>query len=78
MLFSIGALPAQHASRQISAAVRQANQLLETLNLQCQQLMRANRRTLDALTEELLAHETVSGERVQELVGQRAAVALVA
>jgi cell division protease FtsH len=78
MLFSIGALPAQHASRQISAAVRQANQLLETLNLQCQQLMRSNRRTLDALTEELLAHETVSGERVQELVGQRAAVALVA
>lgn len=77
-LFSIGALPAQHASRQIAAAVRQANQLLEGLNLQCQQLMRAHRRALDALTEELLVHETVSGERVLELVGQRAAVALVA
>ncbi|MDR6858815.1 AAA family ATPase [Variovorax guangxiensis] len=77
-LFSIGALPAQHASRQISVAVRQANELLEALNLQCQQVMRAHRRALDALTEELLAHETVSGERVLELVGQRAAVALVA
>ena len=77
-LFSIGALPAQHASRQISVAVRQANELLEALNLQCQQVMRAHRRALDALTEELLAHETVSGERVLELVGQRAPVALVA
>ncbi len=77
-LFSIGALPAQHASRQIAAAVRQANQLLEALNLQCQQLVRAHRRALDALTDELLAHETVSGERVLELVGTRAAVALVA
>jgi cell division protease FtsH len=70
-LFSIGALPAQHASRQISAAVRQANQLLEALNLQCQHVLRAHRRALDALTEELLAHETVSGERVLELVGPR-------
>ncbi|VTU31455.1 ATP-dependent zinc metalloprotease FtsH [Variovorax sp. PBS-H4] len=70
-LFSIGALPAQHASRQISAAVRQANQLLETLNLQCQHVLRAHRRALDALTEELLAQETVPGARVLELVGAR-------
>jgi len=77
-LFSLGALPAQHASRQISAAVRQASLLLEGLNVKCQQIMRTHRRALDELTEELLAHETVSGERVLELVGHRGTMALVA
>jgi cell division protease FtsH len=77
-LFSIGALPAQHASRQVAAAVRQANQLLEGLNLKCQQIMRAHRDALDAIAEELLAHETVSGERVQALIAQRAPLALAA
>ncbi|MBT2326621.1 AAA family ATPase [Variovorax paradoxus] len=77
-LFSLGALPAEHASRQVSAAVRQASVLLEGLNLKCQQIMRTHRRALDELTEELLAHETVSGERVLELVGDRCPMALVA
>ncbi|RST49777.1 AAA family ATPase [Variovorax sp. MHTC-1] len=77
-LFSLGALPAQHASRQVSAAVRQASLLLEGLNVKCQQIMRTHRRALDELTQELLAHETVSGERVLELVGHRSPIALVA
>ncbi|WP_256856464.1 AAA family ATPase [Variovorax sp. KK3] len=77
-LFSIGALPAQHASRQIAVAVRQANRMLDGLNLQCQQLMRTHRGALDAIADELLANETVSGERVQELVAQRAPLALAA
>lgn len=77
-LFSFGALPPQHASRQISAAVRQADRLLDGLNRQCQQLLCAHRGALDALTQELLAHETVSGERVLALVAQCEPMALAA
>lgn len=77
-LFSLGALPAQHSSRQVSASVRQATLLLDGLNEKCQQIMRTHRRALDELTEELLEQETVSGERVLELVGLRGPVALVA
>jgi cell division protease FtsH len=40
--------------------------------------MRAHRDALDAIAEELLAHETVSGERVQALIAQRAPLALAA
>jgi cell division protease FtsH len=77
-LFSLGALPAQHSSRQVAASVRQATVLLEALNEKCQQIMRTHRRALDELTDELLEHETVSGERVLELIGHRGPISLVA
>ncbi len=77
-LFSIGALRRSMPHDRSRRRCASANQLLEALNLQCQHLLRAHRRALDALTEELLAHETVSGERVLELIGARAPVALVA
>ncbi|VTU42852.1 MULTISPECIES: AAA family ATPase [unclassified Variovorax] len=69
-LFSLGALPAQHAAQHVTAAVRQADILLKSLSETGKALLRVYRGALDALTDELLRDETVDGTRVLELVRQ--------
>ena len=68
-LFSLNALPAQLAQGQVTACVKEANRVLEELNIACQRVLEEHRNALDALTAELLRDETVNGERVLQLCG---------
>ncbi|WP_295856991.1 AAA family ATPase [uncultured Xylophilus sp.] len=67
-LFSLAAVPAQHAGSLIGDAVQQANALLVDLQARCDQVLSTHLHALKTLTAELLAQEEVDGSRVEELV----------
>ncbi|WPB57303.1 ATP-dependent metallopeptidase FtsH/Yme1/Tma family protein [Xylophilus sp. GOD-11R] len=67
-LFSLAAVPAQHAGGLMSDAVKQANALLNDLEARCAEVLQTHLHALKSLTAELLEQETVEGDRVEELV----------
>jgi cell division protease FtsH len=67
-LFSVDALPEQFAAFRAESMVKEADQVLQEQNKRCQLVLGTYRLALDALTAELLDCETVSGERVLELL----------
>lgn len=67
-LFSLEALPAQLAGSQVTAAVKEADKVLMAFDQSTRELVWGYRTALDALTAELLAQETVTGDRVRELM----------
>ncbi|QHI97680.1 AAA family ATPase [Xylophilus rhododendri] len=67
-LFSLAAVPAQHAGSLMGDAVKEANNLLQDQEARCAELLQLHLHALKALTAELLEQETVDGARVEELV----------
>jgi len=74
-LFSLAALPQQYAGLQLKNAIEHANVLLRELDDACHALLRANEPVLRAIADRLLESETVSGEVVEQLIREHAAVA---
>ncbi|MDE1179011.1 AAA family ATPase [Paraburkholderia sp.] len=67
-LFSLAALPAQHAGLQMKASIEHANVLLKELNDECYQLLDEYAPVLKAIADQLLEQETVPGETVYRLI----------
>jgi cell division protease FtsH len=71
-LFSLAALPQQHAALQLKESIGQANALLHDLNDACFALLKANEPVLRAIADQLLEEETVPGETVYRLIREHA------
>ena len=68
-LLSVAGVPKELLGPDIQAAVlREARKLLEKSQATCQQLLRANRKQLDALAQRLLEREVLSGEELKGLL----------
>lgn len=73
-LLSVAGVPKELLGPDIQAAVLQeARALLEQAQAQCQKLLSARRRQLDALARALLEREVLSGEELKGLLGTGAA-----
>jgi cell division protease FtsH len=69
-LFSLAALARTHHDSLLSDAVGKANALLDECNSRTRALLSEHATALDCLERELLASETVTGERVRELIAE--------
>lgn len=67
-LFSVGALSPQAAAVNLKESISDANSLLTMLDQECQALLREYRPALEQMTAELLEQETISGDRIREIV----------
>jgi len=67
-LFHLDALQRELAGPYVKESIDQAKAILEKMNKACQQILAQHADALAALTQELLVKETVSGERVNELI----------
>lgn len=64
--FSYAGLPDRERQAGDSAAITEAREIIKDIERLCAELLLANREALDRLTAELLEHETVSGQIVDE------------
>jgi cell division protease FtsH len=69
-LFSLSALAPAHHHSLLSDAVGKANALLDDCNSRTRALLTEHAGALDRLERELLASETVTGDRVRELIAE--------
>lgn len=69
-LFSLAALARTHHDSLLSDAVGKANAMLDECNSRTRALLTNHATALDCLERELLASETVTGDRVRELVAE--------
>jgi cell division protease FtsH len=69
-LFSLAALAQTHHDSLLTDAVGKANALLDECNSRTRTLLTEHAAALDQLERELLASETVTGDRVRELIAE--------
>ena len=63
--FSYAGLPeSERQATRHPEAIAEAREIIKEIELECAELLLANRNALDRLTAQLLEHETVSGEAV--------------
>jgi cell division protease FtsH len=71
-LLSVAGVPKELLGPDIQAAVlKEARMLLEQAQAKCQQLLRSQRDTLDAMARSLLEREVLSGQELKDLLGER-------